>query len=365
MTERTKIRVLQVVPNMQAGGLENGIMNFYRNFNRDNVQYDFVVHYSEPKFYDEEIKKLGGHIYYLSFREDKNIVKYLRDLYTIYKSKKYQIVHSQMASLAFLHLGMAYICNIPIRIVHSHNSSTGNDIKGRIKSFLLKFAPIFANHYFACSNSAGKYLFKKKNFLVINNATSLNRFYFSSEKRAKIRQEFQINSDTLVIGHIGRFNIQKNHLFLLDVFFEVLKKQKNAVLILLGDGELQSEILKKIESLHIEKNVILAGIRKDIECFYSTFDVFCLPSLFEGLPYVGVEAQVCGVPSLFSSEITQEVNLLPTTRYLSLKESPQTWAENILEMSKMKRIQDTREYLQKYDIVCEAKKLEEWYSEHV
>ena len=361
MANESVIRILQIVPNMQAGGLENSIMNYYRNIDRTKIQYDFIVHYKTPHFYDEEIKKLGGHIYYLSFRDDKNIFKYIRDLHSIFKTKKYHIVHSHMASLAFIHLGMAKLCDIPVRIIHSRNSSTGNDLKGVLKSFLLKLAPLFANHFFACGQNAGRFLFKKRDFLVVNNATDLNRFYFSPAKRESIRQELSIKEDTLVIGHIGRFNIQKNHLFLLDVFFDVLKQQQNAVLILLGDGENRDLIEKKIQSLGIDKNVILAGTRKDVERFYCGFDVFCLPSLFEGLPNVGVEAQASGCPCLFSTEVTQEVNLLPTTEYLSLTETQQKWAEKIIEISKKNRLVDTKKYLQKYDITHEAKKMEEWY----
>lgn len=361
MANESVIRVLQVVPNMQAGGLENSVMNYYRNIDRNKVQYDFIVHYKTPKFYDDEIKKMGGHIYYLSFRDDKNIFKYIKDLYSIYKTKKYSIVHSHMASLAFIHLGMAKLCGIPIRIIHSRNASTGNDLKGFIKSLLLKLAPLFANRFFACGQNAGKFLFRNHDFLVVNNAADLGRFYFSPTKRTSVRQEFSIKDDSLVIGHIGRFNIQKNHLFLLDVFFEVLKLQQNAVLVLLGEGENRDQIVKKIQSLGIDKNVILAGVRKDVDRFYCGFDMFCLPSFFEGLPNVGVEAQASGCPCLFSTEVTQEVNLLPTTEYLSLNETPQKWAEKIIEMSKINRILETKKYMLKYDISHEAKKMEEWY----
>lgn len=361
MTDKSVIRILQVVPNMQAGGLENSIMNYYRNIDRNKIQYDFIVHYKTPNFYDDEIKKLGGNIYYLSFREDKNIFKYLKDLYAIYKTKKYHIIHSHMASLAFIHLGMAKLCNIPIRIIHSRNSSTGNDLKGILKSFLLKLAPLFANCFFACGQNAGKFLFNNHDFLVINNATDLERFYFSPSKRNSIRQEFSIKEDTIVIGHIGRFNIQKNHLFLLDVFFEVLKMKKNAVLMLLGDGENRDQIIKKMQSLGIDKQVVLAGVRKDVDSFYCGFDVFCLPSLFEGLPNVGIEAQASGCPCIFSTEVTQEVNLLPTTKYLPLNETPQMWAKKIIEISQKERLVDTKKYLQNYDITHEAKKMEEWY----
>lgn len=365
MNESAKIRVLQVVPNMQAGGLETLIMNLYRHIDRNKVQFDFIVHYTKANFYDEEIKKYGGRIYYLSFRDDGNILKYIRDLHSIFKEKRYAIIHSHMPSLAFIHLGVAQWCGVKTRIVHSHNSSSSNTLKGRVKAFLLKLAPVFANEYFACSDSAGKYLFGNKQYHVINNAIDLKQFVYSEENRKKIRSELGIDSNAIVVGHIGRFNVQKNHLFLLDVFAEYIKKVEKATLILVGDGELKNSIWKKISELGLAENVILTGVRKDVSDFYCVFDVFVLPSLFEGLPVTGVEAQACGVPCLFSSEITQEANLLPTTDYLPLKKSPQEWAEKILEMSKKKRIQDTANYLQKYDIVREAKKLEEWYLEHI
>lgn len=364
MVTAKPIRVLQIVPNMQAGGLETLIMNLYRHIDRNAVQFDFLVHYSAPNFYDDEIKKLGGNIHYLSFRDDSNILKYIRDLRNVFLQNKYSIVHSHMASLAFLHLGVAKWCGVNTRIVHSHNSSSSKTLKGRMKAMLLKMAPVFANMYFACSQSAGHFLYGNRPFHVVNNAIDLKKFAYSTEKRCQIREEFGIPRDAIVVGHVGRFNVQKNHVFLLDVFVECLKKSENMRLVLVGDGELNKAIDDKIKRLGIEKYVIRTGVRKDTEYFYSAFDVFVMPSLFEGLPVTGVEAQVSGTPCLFSSEITKEVGLLPVTSFLSLSVGPKEWATKIIDMAKLPRLVDAEKYCSLYDIAHETNELEDWYLVH-
>ncbi len=355
------IRVLQIVPNMQAGGLENLIMNLYRNIDRSKVQFDFLVHYAKPNFFDEEIVKLGGRIHYLTLRDDGNIFKYICSLRKLFCKNKYSIVHSHMASLAFVHLGIAKLCGVKTRIVHSHNSSSSKTLKGRVKAVLLKLAPIFANEHFACSQSAGHFLYGNSPFHVVNNAIDLNRFVFSAEKRGRIRSELKVSSDTIVVGHIGRFNVQKNHMFLLDIFAECLRKNENMKLVLVGDGELKQAVSDRIKNLGIENFVIQPGVRRDVEDFYSAFDVFVMPSLFEGLPVTGVEAQAAGTPCVFSTEITPEVNLLPSTKFIPLADGPSKWADAIVESSLVHRISDTVKYMSLYNIVEESKKLENIY----
>lgn len=184
------IRVLQVVPNMQAGGLESFIMNIYRHIDRSQVQFDFLVHYRRRCFFDDEIERLGGRIYRLSVREDNNVFKYIRDLKCFFREhSEYRIVHGHMASLASFYLGQAKKGGVPTRILHSHNERTESTAKGRCKWFLSRFSKSYANIHFACSEKAGLYLFGTDDFTVIHNAVDISRFHFEKEVRNQTRQE--------------------------------------------------------------------------------------------------------------------------------------------------------------------------------
>lgn len=360
------IRVLHIIPDLRAAGVETFILNMYRHIDRNKVQFDFLVHYKTRAFYDDTVEQLGGRIYRIPVREDLSFPQYLMALNKFFKAhKEYKIIHGHMDSFGFFYSMVAKLNGVKIRISHSHVAATEPTLKGFLKTLLNRFWRFSVSHYFACSMKAGNYMYgKNSKFTVINNAVDLSRFSYNEEFGSNVKHELGIENK-FIVGHIGRFEPQKNHLFLLKIFKEILKKNANSVLVLVSTGGLYEKIQNDAKVMGIFDKVLFLGVRKDTERLYQAFDIFVMPSLFEGLPVTGVEAQACGVPCLFSSEITQEVNLLPTTEYLPLKKSPQEWAEKILEMSKKKRIQDTANYLQKYDIVREAKKLEEWYLEHI
>ena len=213
------IRVLQVVPNMNSGGLENLIMNIYRNIDRSKVQFDFIVHYEKRGFFDDEIESLGGKIYRFSVREDNNIIKYVKDLNLFFKNHpEYRVVHGHMASLGFIYLGIAKKYKVPVRIAHSHGTSHLRTIKGYIKFFTFKLVKYESNVNFACSTEAGKYLFgNKRKFEFIPNAIDMDKFEYDEEIRKEYRHKLDLDGK-LVLGHVGRFNLQKNHNFLLDIY---------------------------------------------------------------------------------------------------------------------------------------------------
>lgn len=214
--ENEPIRVLHIVPNMQAGGLETLIMNIYRNIDRTKVQFDFLVHYTGNYFYDDEIRSLGGRIYKLSVRDDNNFIKYLKDLDAFFKKHpEYKIVHGHMESLGQFYFKAAKKNGVPVRVAHSHNSATENTIKGKIKGLLLKRYKVFATDYFACSQKAGEFMFANKKFTVLKNAIIVNNFIYNENERNRLRKELGIKGK-IVIGHAGRFCEQKNHKFLID-----------------------------------------------------------------------------------------------------------------------------------------------------
>jgi glycosyltransferase involved in cell wall biosynthesis len=357
------IRVLQIVPNMQSGGLENFIMNVYRNIDRSKVQFDFLVHYQKRYFFDDEIEHLGGKIFRLSVREDHNVLKYLRDLHCFFqKHPEYRVVHGHMASLAMFYLSEAKKNGIPVRIVHSHNTATENCLKGRCKNILLQFADCSANVRFACSDEAGEFLFKGKNFTVVPNAIDPAKFAFHPDVRTSARKELGLEGK-FVIGHAGRFCLQKNHMFLIDVFSEIHKINPDAVLLLIGEGETERQVHQKVESLSLSPFVRFLGVRADMNRLYQAMDVFLFPSLFEGLGIVTVEAQASGLNTFASDKVPREAKVTNLIRYLSLDASPEQWAEEILAAAPNENREEAYRSLKgtQYDIHCLSQQLEEFY----
>ena len=325
------IRVLHIVPNMQAGGLETLIMNIYRNIDRTKVQFDFLVHYTGNYFYDDEIKKLGGKIYKLSVREDNNFIKYLMDLDSFFeKHSEYKIVHGHMESLGQFYFRTARKHHIPVRIAHSHNSATENTIKGKIKGILLKRYKVYATDYFACSEKAGKFMFGNKNFKILKNAIIVDNFIFNEADRTQLRRELGIENK-LVIGHAGRFCEQKNHKFLIDIFREVAQIEKNTILLLIGAGETFDRIHNQVREYGLEDRVFFLGVRKDIAKLYQAMDCFVFPSLFEGLGIVAIEAQCSGLPVVGSDVIPKEAAVTKQFHYMSLAETPRKWADVVIK----------------------------------
>ena len=357
------IRILQVVPNMQAGGLENFIMNVYRQIDRDKVQFDFLVHYQRKCFFDDEIEQLGGRIYRLSVREDNNVLKYIRDLNRFFREHpEYRIVHGHMASLARFYLGAARKRGVPVRIVHSHNTSTEKNLKGFCKRQLLRFAKGEANVRFACSRGAGTFLFGSTAYTVVPNAIDTERFRFNAEVREQTRRQLGVENK-FVVGHIGRFNTQKNHMFLLDIFREVLKRNPASVLLLIGKGETEGAVREKTASLGLRDAVRFLGVRADVERLYQAMDVFALPSLFEGLGIVAVEAQAAGLSTFVSDKIPNEAKVTDLLHFIPLDAAPAQWAEKILSADTAAGRQGTPRSLEgtPYDIRLLAKRLQDFY----
>lgn len=325
------IRILHVVQRMEAAGVQNLLMNIYRNIDRTKVQFDFLVHYEEKQFFDDEIESLGGKIYRLSFREDLNLFKYFRDLDIFFKKhKEYKIVHGHMHSLGAIYLFFAKKNGVPIRIAHAHTNSTQNDYKKYLKLIMNKYYAKYATDLFACSTDAGNYLFGDKKFKVVNNSIDSNRFVFSEEKRIKKRLELGLENK-IVIGNIARFEKQKNHSFIIDIFKELHDLKKKSVLVLIGTGSMEEFIKEKVKKLGLTDSVIFLKNRKDIPELLMTMDVFLFPSLFEGLGIVAIESQASGIPTLCSDGIPEEVNISPLNKKLSLSETPLVWAKTAIE----------------------------------
>ncbi|MBQ7410039.1 MAG: glycosyltransferase family 1 protein [Clostridia bacterium] len=331
-----EIRILQIVPNMQQGGIENFIMNIYRNIDKNKIQFDFLVHYNKKCFFDEEIERLGGKIYRFPVMENKNVIRYIKELDKFFKEHtEYKVVHGHMASLAFIYLWIAKKNGVKYRIIHSHGTSFLKTVKGIAKYILFRFADKHANVRWACSNEAGKYLYKKKSFDVIPNAIDFKKFEYNPKIRETVRKELDINEETFVIGHVGRFNLQKNHKFIINLMEKLLRENENLKLLLIGDGETKEEINKLACDLNINNKIIFLGIREDVNRIYQAMDILIMPSLFEGLPVTGIEAQANGLKCLFSDNITREVDISKKSEFIKLSE--EAWKNSIIENIHYKR----------------------------
>ena len=269
------------------GGVESVVMNYYRNIDRDKIQFHFLCDEDSTDIPYDEIERLGGKV--IVIPPYQKLFKYQKELYKIFKENNYKIVHSHINALSVFPLRIAKKAGVPIRIAHSHTTSNKKEWKRNLaKNILRPFSKVYANQFFACTEHAGKWLFGKKvverkKLNVINNAIDLKKFEFNEKIREDLRKEFGIKEDTIVIGHIGRFMKQKNHEFLIDVFNELYKKNQNTVLILIGQGPLLNEIKQKARNLDIENKIKFIGQVTDVERYYNIMDVFVFPSIYEGL----------------------------------------------------------------------------------
>lgn len=362
MTE--PIRVLHILQRMEAGGTQALLMNIYRKIDRIKVQFDFLVVYKEKQFYDDEIEQLGGHVYKLSFREDLNILKLNRDLKVFFQNhKEYRVVHCHAYTIGYFCISAAKKAGIPVRIAHSHNNETVHDYKYIPKLMMQRIFAGTATDLFACSEEAGKYLFKDRPFKVLNNAIDSSKFVATETVRGEIRKELGLE-DKFVVGHVGRLHPQKNHTFLLDVFSEIKKKKPDGLLILVGTGPLEQEIRDKVKILGLDKDVLFLGNRKDMNRIYQAMDVFVFPSLFEGLGIVAVEAQAAGIPIVCSEGLPPETEITSLYKRLNLSDGTIKWADAAIDASNNPiRHTNTQKYVidARFDMSTTAGMMQNYY----
>lgn len=363
----TPIRILYVNGGlMNRGGIESMMMNYYRHFDRKRVQIDFAVHDAGGfGYYDEEIRNLGGRIFVLP-KKSTHPFSYMLQLNALLRAGKYRIVHTHMDAMGTWVLKAAKECGVPVRIAHSHNTQhlTSNPLKLYLLEKARRNINRYATHRMACCEAAGKWLFADALFEVVRNAIDIELFAFDVETRATVRRQFGIGDDEFVIGHVGRFDHQKNHKFLIDVFAEVVKKKPKCLLMLIGGGITQHDCIEQVERFGLANRVIFTGVRDDVFKLYNAFDLFALPSLFEGLCIVSVEAQVNGCPNLLSSTISGEVNISNKVEFLPLQK--EDWIRKIIgfvEASGQRYKADFDIHNSGYDINHEARLLQQKYIE--
>lgn len=363
------IKILQIFTVLNKGGAETNLMNYYRNMDRGKFHFDFLVH-REGGFFEEEIKNLGGNIYRLPpilpwrLKEYQKAVKEFFDTH-----HDYDIVHGQCSELGVFIYEEAKRRNIPVIIAHAHNARMDKDKKLVFRLLWKKRMRKSINQCFTCGKEAAENLFGKKlaqTSYQMNNAIEVEKFKLQQKIRDYKRKELGTD-DFYNIVNVGRFTSQKNQLFLLEVFAEIIKSHKRYRLFLLGEGELKPQIIEKIKTLKIENEVKLLGIRDDVPELLQAMDIFLLPSLHEGFSVAFVEAQATGIKCVISDGVPKESILVKeNVKIISLKKSPKFWADEILKINAMDR-KDTSEIIRNagYDIKENAKKLEKKYTELV
>lgn len=355
------LRVLHVVTDMNRGGLETMIMNYYRNIDRKKIQFDFLVHRGYRASYDDEIESYGGKIYRLSrlIPWSKNYIKMLDAFFQ--EHPEYKIVHVHQDCLSGVILKVAEKNGVPIRIAHSHSSSQDKNLKYLIKLWYKRWIPKYATQLLACGKEAGDWMFEGQPYQVLNNAIDAKKYKYDLKIREKMRQQLQISGDTKVIGHVGRFSEPKNHSFLIDIFQCIHEENKNTKLLLVGDGELYNQIQEKVKKYGLEEAVIFTGVRADVTDLMQAMDVFLFPSLYEGLPLTLIEAQAAGLPCIISDKVPIECAITNLVQQVSLNSDKKKWASVVLET--------TCERKEMYLEICEAgfdirknvRKLQEMY----
>jgi glycosyltransferase involved in cell wall biosynthesis len=373
------IRVLHVLGGVGPGGAESRIMDLYRQMDREKIQFDFLVHSGaikhagddpklrKPEFYDEEIQRLGGRIYVLPKFRVYNYFSYKKAIRRFFREhREFRIVQGHMTSTAGIYLPIARKYGVPVTIAHSRNAGVEKGLKGIATRFFRRNLAGKADVLLACSALAGEDVFGSRamqegRVKIVHNAIDVKKFLFDPKQRDALRAELGIE-DRLVLGHVGRFNYQKNHPFLIDIFAQVSKKRQDAVLVLVGEGPDRERMEEKCRELGLADRVFFVGNQREPWKYYQAFDAFVLPSFFEGLPGVLVEAQSAGLKCFVSDTITKEAQATELVYYLSLQQPASEWAQQIVEQAGYER-KNMYETMQKagFDVTVQARAYENFY----
>ena len=349
-------RLLCIVGGMNAGGAETFLMKIYRNLDKSKYQMDFAVAVQEEGFYDKEIANMGGKIYHIT-PKSKGVIKNLKDISNIVKKNNYvYVLRTSQHSLSALELYAAKVGGAKVRVFRSSNSNTTTGSKKElILHSICRFMPmLFANIRIAPSTEAAEFMFGnncivKGRAKIIHNAVDIDAYKFDNEVRKQVRKELEIEN-CFVWGHVGRFNQQKNHKFLIDQFYEFCIENPDSKLVLVGKGELENDVRTQVDKYGISDKVLFLGVRNDVTRLLCAFDVFVFPSLYEGMPNTVIEAQATGLPCVISDKITREVKITEEVEFLSLNNTA-AWGECVNDKRNKKRNSVKEQFItNRYDI---------------
>lgn len=365
------IKMFYLVYGLTSGGIERISVAIYKYLDHSKINTQMVTKYADKEFFDSELELYGGHrVPILEKKPNNKIVLkffYLFNLYKLLKNK-YDIAYFCLSKPrdVFKYPIICKFLGIKTIAIHSHNSMEDDNVK--LKKILNKLGRRvigkIAQIKIACSEEAAMWMFpekhcKLKEYLLMKNGIEIEEYKFNVQTREKLRKQYEVESD-FIIGHVGRFSKQKNHKFLIDIFEKIYETKRNSKLFLLGIGELEEEVQDYIKKKNLDSSVVLVGERNNVCEFMQMFDVFLFPSLYEGLPVVGVEAQAAGLRCFFSDTITKDVNITGNIFYMNLSESPKKWADFVIEKGKDYERKDYSELITEkgFDIQDSVKKLE-------
>ncbi|MBR6979908.1 MAG: glycosyltransferase family 1 protein [Prevotella sp.] len=367
-TESHPIRVLMLFTILNRGGAETMVMNYYRAIDRSKVQFDFVVHREEEGDYEEEIRSLGGKIYRMMPLRPHTFSKYEKQIAAFFdEHPEYHIIHGQCSESGYFFYKEASRRGIPVIIAHAHNSHVKFDLRWIVRTWMKHQMRPYLTHYFACGEEAAEWLFGKqlaKKAIILRNAVDTQDYHFDAQLREEKRKELGLAPTTLVLCHIGRFDKVKNHVFILEIFGELLKKRPDAQLLLIGDGDLREQTEKKASQKGLLGKVRFLGVRRDVNELLQAADAMIFPSLFEGLPVTLVEAQCTGLPCVISKNIPSEAVLTDLVEQVSLSESVAIWAEKLITATTQPHNRPTyaeRVAAAGFDIKSNSQWLEDFY----
>ena len=361
-----KIKVCHIVCGLKAGGVETMIYNYCSHMNKNNYDWYLLYQHKPAEKNLKEFSKIGFKMSRISSKS-RHPFKNYKETKKFLKENDIDVVHCHMTLMNFIPLLAAKRIGIKIRICHSHNADTRkrNFVIKNIQQILKKINIKLSTNLVACGKDAGIYMYDNKKYTIIKNAMDLEKYRFNKQKRKKMREKYNIAGENIVIGHIGRFTKQKNHEFIIFLFQKLLQRDKNFILFLVGNGEEQEKIKKVVKERNLEDKVIFAGIIDNAFEIYNLFDIFILPSLYEGMPVVSIEAQLSGLYSIFSSNIDKEA-LINISKVKMLDLELESWEKNILEIVNNNNLLDREILIKQFidkglDIENETKKLEKIY----
>lgn len=359
------IRVLHVLGGLNRGGAETMVMNLYRAIDKTKIQFDFILHTDKPQDYLDEVKSMGARVFCFPRFKGKNICAIKKIWHQFFKEHpEYKILHSHVRSYASLYLPIAKKYGLKT-IVHSHSTSNGSTIISAVKKIMQYPLRYQADYLFGCSKNSGEWLFGKRyassnKFSVLQNSIHVELYAPNKNTIAEYKESLELN-DKIIYGHVGRLHPAKNHMFLLEVFKEIHNIQNNSVLLIVGNGELKTEIEQKIEELGLGNSVKLLGTRSDVPELLGIMDCFLFPSKWEGLPVTVVEAQAAQLPCLVSDTVTKEVGVSDLVKYLPIDRGVQIWSDAAINLKIAKHDVTDKIKDNGFDVKTSAQWLANWY----
>lgn len=332
------MKILQIIGVLNRGGAETLLMNIFNNIDRKKFKFDFLVFQNKHFDYEDKIRELGGNIIFIESPKEIGMINFIRKLKKLCKQNKYDVVHAHTLFNCGPCVLAAWLAGIKKRISHSHSTKILENeitVKKKIYFFMSKLLiNLLSTDCIACGEKAGKFLYYRfRKFKIIKNGIDIDKFKYNEKNNIEIRKKYNIPDSSLIIGNVGRLIYIKNQKYLIDIFSKINKQHSDSYLLILGDGELKEELQNKIKKLNLEKNVFLTGSVENANEYYSAFDVFALPSLFEGVPFTLIEAQTNGLPIIASENISKECNISNTIKFLNIEEkNVSKWVNEIINI---------------------------------